>query len=123
MEAIATRDGEKAYFHAREEVGGYTIYEYIDKTACARPVSVTGQFVTLLHAETACIAFANARITADLCRSAYKARRADSVDGIMIYKRNHARGGNIKQWRDEQKTPHTSEETRRRAGMDWSLCG
>jgi hypothetical protein len=102
-EAYGTADGALHYFYVREpQHDGFTIYEF-KKDGSAEPVSAWGQFDKESYAEEACMAFARGRIDAPIVRAAFKTRKARTLDGVMMYKRNQARKGNIAEWRSDQK--------------------
>lgn len=105
FEAFTDREHVKAYFfYLEKNPNGYTVFEFSYSTGRAAACSGIGQFYDEETAEQACIALAKERITPEMCRGAYKSRKARTVDGIMIYKRNQARTGTIQEWREDQKT-------------------
>jgi hypothetical protein len=102
-EAYGTADGALHYFYVREpQHDGFTIYEF-HKDGSAEPVSAWGQFDKESYAEEVCMAFARGRVDAQVVRAAFKTRKARTLDGVMMYKRNQARKGNIADWRSDQK--------------------
>ena len=104
LEAYATANGQRAYFTYAEKRGGYTIFEFIDATATATIISAVGQFVDSEFADEAAQAFAREKITGEICRRAYKVRKARTLDGVSIFKRNQARAGTIDRWKADAKS-------------------
>jgi hypothetical protein len=104
-EAWSDLTGSAYYFYIYEnsQGAGYTIFEIDGKTLALRIVSTIGQFYDAAVAEEVCMAFARGRVDSQMCRNAFKTRKARSLDGVMMYKRNQARTGNIADWRADQK--------------------
>jgi hypothetical protein len=104
-EAYGVADGTLYYFYVKEPIhdNGFTVYKFTKSDASAVSVSHWGQFYNEGYAEEICMAFARGRIDEQTVRNAFKARKARTLDGVMMYKRNQARKGNIAEWRSDQK--------------------